>query len=194
MLHGTCEKCGEKYRLMTGGQGGQCNDCLDEVSDEVRQSKKDAERLRIEEQNRQRMEFIRARNEAKRQKERAKKQSIEKKAENRLRAEAMILTTETSPNLLIVERLGIVSAEVVLGMNVFKDILADLRGTFGGRSNTLQTGLRDARNICLSELKMEAAELGADAVVGIDLDYHDLGTTGKMLMLVASGTAVKLDN
>lgn len=109
-------------------------------------------------------------------------------------AEAMILTTETAHDLPVSRRLGIVTAETVLGMNAFKDMFADMRGTFGGRSETLQKGLRDARDICLEELKLEAATLGADAVVGVDLDYNEIGATGStMLMLVASGTAVKLE-
>ncbi len=106
--------------------------------------------------------------------------------------DAFMLTTETAHNLPVTERLGIVTAESVLGMNVFKDIMADIRGIAGGRSKTLQKGLRDAREICLTELKRDAIKLGADAVVGIDLDYQDIGNTGKMLMVVASGTAVKL--
>lgn len=115
----------------------------------------------------------------------------------KLRADAasrMILTTETAHNLPVMERLGIVSAEVVIGMNLFRDIASAFSDTFGGRSKTMQTGLRQAREAALAELKLEAYELGADAVVGVDLDYSEISGGGKsMLFLVASGTAVSLE-
>lgn len=105
----------------------------------------------------------------------------------------IILTTETSHNLPVTERLGIITAECVVGMNVFRDIAASARDLFGGRSETMQKGLRQAREAALSELREEALTLGADAVVGVDLDYSEISGSGKsMLFLVASGTAVKL--
>jgi uncharacterized protein YbjQ (UPF0145 family) len=107
----------------------------------------------------------------------------------------MILTTETAHNLPVGERLGIISAEIVVGMNVFKDFFAGVRNVVGGRSSTVQNALRDIRVQALDELKREAATLGADAVVGVDLDYNEIGATGStMLMLVASGTAVTLQS
>ncbi len=104
----------------------------------------------------------------------------------------MILTTETAHNLPVKERLGIVTAETVLGVNVLKDMVADVRGAFGGRSKTLQNELRSARDTCLAELRTEAVKLGANAVVGIDFDYNDFGTSGKMLAVIVTGTAVRL--
>lgn len=105
----------------------------------------------------------------------------------------IILTTETAHNLPVTERLGIIAAEVVIGMHIFRDIGAAFRDVFGGRSQTMQRGLKDAREAALAELRLEAAQLGADAVVGIDLDYSEISGGGKsMLFLVASGTAVKL--
>lgn len=121
-------------------------------------------------------------------KERAEAEELERLTRN------MIVTTETAHNLPVHERMGIVTAEAVLGMNVIKDVLADLSGTFGGRSKTMQKGLKDARDICLTELKAEAVKLGADAVVGVDLDYNDFGTSGRMLAVIATGTAVKLES
>lgn len=107
--------------------------------------------------------------------------------------EKIILTTEASHNLPVSQRLDIVTAEVVIGMHLFKDIGAVFRDVFGGRSETMQRGLKDARKAALAELRLEAFELGADAVVGIDLDYSEISGGGKsMLFLVASGTAVKL--
>lgn len=105
----------------------------------------------------------------------------------------VILTTESSHNLPVETRLGIISAEVVVGMNVFKDALAGVRNLVGGRSGTIQNALRDIRVQVLDELKREASDLGADAVVGVDLDYLDVGATGStMLVAIATGTAVKL--
>lgn len=107
--------------------------------------------------------------------------------------ERIILTTETAHTLPVAERLDIVTAEVVIGMHLFMDIASAFRDTFGGRSKTMQEGLRDARKTALAELRQEAHALGADAVVGVDLDYSEISGGGKsMLFLVASGTAVKL--
>lgn len=108
-------------------------------------------------------------------------------------ASRIVLTTETAHNLAVLERLDIVTAEVVVGLHLFKDIAAGFRDVFGGRSKVMQEGLRDARRMALSELRLEAQTLGADAVVGIALDYSQISTGGgNMLFLVASGTAVRL--
>lgn len=105
----------------------------------------------------------------------------------------IILTTETAHNLPVIDRLGIVSAEVVIGMHIFRDVASAFRDVFGGRSQTMQKGLKEARVAALDELRAEAHALGADAVVGVDLDYSEISGGGKsMLFLVASGTAVKL--
>ena len=88
--------------------------------------------------------------------------------------------------------LKVISAECVFGMNIFRDFFAGLTDFFGGRSEASQKILRDARETCLYELKREAYELGADGIIGIDLDYQEISGKGKgMLFLVASGTAVK---
>lgn len=112
----------------------------------------------------------------------------------RARANSIILTTETSAaDLVIAERLGVVAAECVFGMHLFKDMFTELRDLFGGRSKAVQNTLKDARRVALDELRAEAADLGADAVIGVDLDYSEISGGGKsMLFLVASGTAVKL--
>ncbi len=109
------------------------------------------------------------------------------------RSAKIILTTESSSSLPITERLDIVSAECVLGMNLFKDLGAGLRDIFGGRSASYQDALREARVTVLDEVRRQAADLGADAVVAISLDYSEISGGGKsMLFLVATGTAVKL--
>lgn len=106
---------------------------------------------------------------------------------------AIMLTTEASHNLDVVKRLDIITAECVFGMHIFKDIGAGLRDFVGGRNESFQKTLRDARETVLLELRHEAWKLGADAVVGEDLDYSEISGGGKsMIFLVASGTAVTL--
>ena len=107
--------------------------------------------------------------------------------------EAIILTTETAPNLNIIKRIEIVTAECAFGMNIFKDLFAGVRDIVGGRSEAVQKTMRDSRKIALYELKKEAYEVGANAVVGVDLDYVKLASAGSMVMLVASGTAVIIE-
>ena len=108
--------------------------------------------------------------------------------------EAVTLTTETAPNLNISKRIEIVTAECAFGMNIFKDLFANVRDFVGGRSEAVQKTMRDSRRTALYELKKEAYEVGANAVVGVDLDYVELAGTGSsMVMLVASGTAVVVE-
>jgi uncharacterized protein YbjQ (UPF0145 family) len=105
----------------------------------------------------------------------------------------MILsTTTTIEGRPVRTYLGIVTGEVIVGANIFSDIFASVRDIVGGRSGAYENALRDARNQALAELQAEAADLGADAVLAVDLDYEVLGKTGSMLMVSASGTAVKL--
>lgn len=105
----------------------------------------------------------------------------------------VLLTTETHTDLDILERLEVISAETAFGMNLFKDFFAGLSDVFGGRSGATQKILRDARRAVLSELKEEAYQLGANAVVAVDLDYSEFSGGGKsMLFVVATGTAVKI--
>jgi len=104
----------------------------------------------------------------------------------------MILTTtntlETHP---IKEYLGIVSGETIIGANIFKDFFAGIRDIVGGRSGSYEKVLREAKEIALKEMEEQAHRLGASAVIGIDLDYETVGKNGGMLMVTASGTAVK---
>ncbi len=85
---------------------------------------------------------------------------------------------------------GVVTGEAILGANIFRDLFAGIRDIVGGRAGSYETVLRDARQQALDELAAEAKRLGANAVVGIDLDYEVLGQGGSMLMVSASGTAV----
>jgi uncharacterized protein YbjQ (UPF0145 family) len=105
----------------------------------------------------------------------------------------MLLTTTPSVEGRPVARyLGIVSGEAILGANLFKDLFAGIRDIVGGRSATYERELRRAKEVALKELTEQAQELGANAVVGIDLDYETVGTNASMLMVSASGTAVVL--
>ncbi len=88
--------------------------------------------------------------------------------------------------------LGVVTGEVIVGANIFKDLFASVRDIVGGRSGAYESSLRDARKTALAEMQDEARALGADAVIGVDLDYEVIGQGGSMLMVSASGTAVKL--
>ncbi|AGI67248.1 DUF74-family protein [Octadecabacter antarcticus 307] len=106
---------------------------------------------------------------------------------------AVLLTTETAPNLNITKRIEIVTAECAFGMNIFKDLFAGVRDIVGGRSDAVQRRMRDSRKTALYELKREAHMVGANAVVGVDLDYVELSAAGSMVMLVASGTAVIIE-
>lgn len=108
--------------------------------------------------------------------------------------ESILITTETQLNINIQERITIITAECAYGMNIFKDLFAGVRNVVGGRSEAVQSTMRDARNTVLYELKREAHLVGANAVVGVDLDYVELAATGStMLLLVASGTAVRIE-
>ena len=104
----------------------------------------------------------------------------------------VLLTTESCPSLPISKRLGIVTAECAFGMNAFKDLFAGVRDVIGGRSEAVQKTLRDSREILLRELKSEAYELGADAVIAIEFNYVELSTAGSMVLMTAAGTAVVL--
>jgi uncharacterized protein YbjQ (UPF0145 family) len=105
----------------------------------------------------------------------------------------MILSTTPSiEGRAIVEYRGIVTGEAILGANIFKDLFAGIRDIVGGRSGAYEQELAKARVIAMQELEAAAAALGADAVIGIDLDYETVGQGGSMLMVTASGTAVRL--
>jgi uncharacterized protein YbjQ (UPF0145 family) len=105
----------------------------------------------------------------------------------------MILsTTNTLDGQPVQQYLGIVCGEAILGANIMKDLFAGVRDLVGGRSATYEREMARAREIALQELAENAQALGADAVVGIDLDYETLGSGGSMLMVTASGTAVKV--
>jgi uncharacterized protein YbjQ (UPF0145 family) len=104
----------------------------------------------------------------------------------------IVTTTQSIEGRRITEYLGIVTGEAIVGAHFFKDLFATVRDIVGGRSATYEKTLGDARKMALDELTQAAADLGAAAVVGVDLDYEVLGQANGMLMVSASGTAVKL--
>ena len=105
----------------------------------------------------------------------------------------MILsTTNTIEGKPVNDYLGIVTGETIIGANIFKDLFASIRDIVGGRSGSYERVLREAKDTALKEMKEEAIKLNANAVIGIDLDYETVGKNGGMLMVTASGTAVKL--
>ena len=101
-------------------------------------------------------------------------------------------TTPSIPEQQIVQTLGVVSGEAIIGAHIFRDIFAGIRDIVGGRSAAYEEELRKAKTIALDEMQEEAARLGGNAVVGVDLDYETItmGSGGGMLMVSASGTAV----
>ena len=104
----------------------------------------------------------------------------------------ILTTTPTIEGRTIIEYKGVVFGEVIVGVNFIKDFAATIRDIFGGRSGSYEKELIKARETALSELQSRARALGADAVVGIDIDYEVLGQNGGMMMVTASGTAIKL--
>ena len=102
----------------------------------------------------------------------------------------LVTTTPSVEGRRITDYKGIVTGEAIMGANIFKDLFAGIRDIVGGRSATYERELRRARELAMSEVQNSAAELGANAVVGIDIDYETMGANGAMLMVTVSGTAV----
>jgi uncharacterized protein YbjQ (UPF0145 family) len=105
----------------------------------------------------------------------------------------IVTTTPSIEGKRITRYCGVVAGEAILGANLFKDLFAGIRDLVGGRSATYERELQRARNLALAEMQHQAQEAGANAVVGVDLDYEVLGTGNGMLMVSASGTAVKVE-
>lgn len=105
----------------------------------------------------------------------------------------IITTTPSVEGRRVTQYCGVIAGEAILGANMFKDIFAGIRDLVGGRSGTYERELQRAREIALKELQEHAQELGANAVVGVDIAYEVLGSGGSMLMVSVSGTAVILD-
>lgn len=102
----------------------------------------------------------------------------------------IVTTTPEIQGRTIQQYLGVVTGEAILGANIFRDLFAGVRDIIGGRSGSYEKVLREARETALREMQEEARRLGADAVVGVDLDYETV-SQGTMLMVTCSGTAVR---
>lgn len=105
----------------------------------------------------------------------------------------IITTTQTIEDRKIVKYLGVITGEAILGANIFRDMFAAVRDIVGGRSAAYERELGKAREIALADLEDWAEELGANAVVGVDIDYESFGQTNGMMMVSATGTAVVIE-
>ncbi|SDG47335.1 heavy metal-binding domain-containing protein [Pelagibacterium luteolum] len=104
----------------------------------------------------------------------------------------IITTTALVEGRPVQQYLGLVVGEVIIGANIFRDLFAGIRDIVGGRAGAYENAMRDARKQAIAEIEDEARRLGADAIVGVDLDYEVVGEKGSILMVSISGTAVKL--
>ncbi|MDD4591615.1 MAG: heavy metal-binding domain-containing protein [Parabacteroides sp.] len=102
----------------------------------------------------------------------------------------LLTTTNVLEGKEIIQYFGIVSGETIIGANVFKDLFAGIRDIVGGRAGAYESVLRKAKETALKEMSEQAARLGANAVIGIDLDYETVGANSSMLMVTAAGTAI----
>lgn len=105
----------------------------------------------------------------------------------------IVTTTHSVEGRTIRSYMGVVCGQAVMGTNMFRDFFASITDVVGGRSGSYEKELRKAKDLAVAEMVQEAEDMGADAIVGIDLDYEHLGSEGKfMLMVSANGTAIKL--
>lgn len=105
----------------------------------------------------------------------------------------LVTTTSMLQGKQISRYLGIVSGETIIGANIFRDLFASIRDVVGGRSGSYEEVLRQAKESALREMQQQAAVMGANAVIGVDLDFETVGSSGSMLMVTASGTAVVVE-
>jgi uncharacterized protein YbjQ (UPF0145 family) len=105
----------------------------------------------------------------------------------------IVTTTPSIEGSRIVEYFGVVAGEAIVGANIFRDLFASVTDIVGGRSGAYEDALRGARETALQELQQAARDAGGNAVIGVDLDYEVIGKSGSMLMVSASGTAVRVE-
>lgn len=102
----------------------------------------------------------------------------------------ILTTTNTLEGKKVVKYLGVITGETIIGANILKDLFASITDIVGGRSASYEKVLREAKDNAMQELQQNARAMGANAVIGIDLDYETVGANGSMLMVSASGTAI----
>lgn len=183
-----CEECGKKIGLFEVF-GGMCAECNAAERDKAQEAHAFAER------NKRTHAILRGQAALSDARTPQDFDKLPAEVLNDAASKILLTTTPYIPHREISKIIDVISSEVAMSMNVFKDIAMAWRDTFGGRSKTLQSELRDARKFCLLELRKEALMLRADAVIGVDLDYSEFNSAnanGSMLFVVASGTAVKL--
>ncbi|MDP1700804.1 MAG: heavy metal-binding domain-containing protein [Aestuariivirga sp.] len=105
----------------------------------------------------------------------------------------LVTTTHNVEGKRVLEYKGLVAGEAILGANLFRDLFASIRDIVGGRAGSYEKVLNDARNTAVGEMTDKARQLGANAVIGVDIDYETVGTNGSMLMVTAAGTAVRVE-
>jgi uncharacterized protein YbjQ (UPF0145 family) len=105
----------------------------------------------------------------------------------------LVTTTNSVEGKRILEYKGLVAGEAIMGANIFRDLFASVRDVVGGRSTSYEKVMGDARRTAIAELCDRARDLGANAVIGVDIDYETLGANGSMLMVTAAGTAVRIE-
>lgn len=105
----------------------------------------------------------------------------------------LVTTTSNIEGKRITNYIGLVNGEAIIGANIVKDFFAGISDIVGGRSGAYEQGLREAKSIAIREMMDQATRLGANAIVGVDLDYETIGGNGSMLMVSANGTAVVIE-
>lgn len=105
----------------------------------------------------------------------------------------LVTTTPNIEGKKITKYIGLVNGEAIIGANLIRDIMAGIRDVVGGRSGSYEQGLREAKSIAIREMMDQAQRLGANAIIGVDLDFETIGTNGSMLMVSANGTAVNIE-
>ncbi|ALL04063.1 hypothetical protein AQ505_00280 [Pedobacter sp. PACM 27299] len=105
----------------------------------------------------------------------------------------LVTTTNSIEGRKVVKYIGLVSGETIIGANIFKDLFASIRDVVGGRSGSYEQVLREAKDTAINEMQQYASALGANAIIGVDLDYETVGSGGSMLLVAATGTAVVIE-
>lgn len=187
-----CQECHQSFGLLQLS-GGRCKDCINRETPPCKECQKNFSPDELTEGYCPECYPVVQKTREARKAERElthRRQMEEVKKEEAFNS--IVLTTESVATFEIEKRLEIITAECVYGMNVFRDLFAGVRDVVGGRSSATQKVLKDAKNIVLKDLRQQAFDLGANAVVAIDLNYSEFSGGGKaMLFVVATGTAVK---